>query len=268
MQFISDLHLEFFNKPLYEQLLKNILDAKGNNKFIALLGDIGDPMMQKYNFYEQLISDLSGEYESVFVVAGNHEYYSGYPMNEIDDRIEEICDKPNVYFLNNRTVNLVNRDQSIAIVGSTLWSHIPEENKMHVKQRINDYRQIYTIESDIFTPETSNKLHKEAVEFIEQELEKHKNAIVLTHHSPLIKGTSAPLYEKNRINCAFSTDLDRIIKHPVKAWCFGHTHWQTNIVHNGIPVMSNPLGYRNELLRNGQKINFGMCINLRKLIHK
>ena len=43
MQFISDLHLEMCNRETYKKILKNIIDSKGDNKYIALLGDIGDP---------------------------------------------------------------------------------------------------------------------------------------------------------------------------------------------------------------------------------
>ena len=110
MKIISDTHLEFVNERTYKTLLKNILKNRGEAQYIALLGDIGNPMTS--NFYKKFLHDLSDHHESVFLLAGNHEYYNGknsYSMEEIQDEIEKICtEKKNIFFLNDSTHILKN----------------------------------------------------------------------------------------------------------------------------------------------------------------
>ncbi len=67
--------------------------------------------------------------------------------------------------------------------------------------------------------------------------------IVMTHHAPTTKRTSAPEYEGSAINCAFATDLDHLFAAPVRAWFYGHTHYSNDQNFNGVRVVSNQHGY-------------------------
>jgi len=61
---------------------------------------------------------------------------------------------------------------------------------------------------------------------------------------PLIEGTSDPAFDDSLCKCAFSTDLERMMKEPVKVWCFGHTHFSSDRIVRGVRVVSNQMGYR------------------------
>ena len=265
MQFISDLHLEMCNRQAFTKIQTNIIQAKGDNKYIGLLGDIGDPTLKKNFNYYNLIANLSKEYEKVFVVAGNHEYYtvghSDKTIEEVNDEIKKVCKSigDNVHFLNNDVVEINNGDYNIVVAGTVLWSNIPPEHEDEVRGYINDYRKIKN-----FTIQRQNELHHQSIEFIDNVIDtfSDKRVVMLTHHAPYNVGTSPPIYEKNNTNCAFASDLSDRIKYPISAWCFGHTHYRSHLTINGVIVASNPRGYGGELQRYGQNIDYGMCIKL------
>ncbi|EFA78961.1 hypothetical protein PPL_08429 [Heterostelium album PN500] len=191
---------------------------------------------------------------------GNHEYYniqsthgSNKPktIDEINIELDKLCAQfKNVHFLNNKTFQL----DEFKIIGSTLWSHVPESSRQAVARGLNDYRLIGV--SDPITNERrpasvadTNQLHKRAVQFIERELQNATNCILLTHHAPLYsmprenKYLCSPHYLDSDINSAFHTDLNFLVKPPVLLWIYGHTHYTSKFIHNGVVIASNQVGY-------------------------
>jgi predicted phosphodiesterase len=77
MKFIiaSDLHLEFYK---YINL-SDFFDISSINESITLIlaGDIGYPY---HNNYETFLSECSKLFKHIILIAGNHEYYCGYPI--------------------------------------------------------------------------------------------------------------------------------------------------------------------------------------------
>ena len=73
----------------------------------------------------------------------------------------------------------------------------------------------------------TNRWHNEDLKYIQEQLEiakaENQVAIVLTHHTPLLKGTSAPQHTGTAIQPAFATDLSDLMGSPISVWCFGHT---------------------------------------------
>mmetsp|Transcript_34523 Transcript_34523/g.75557 ORF Transcript_34523/g.75557 Transcript_34523/m.75557 type:complete len:104 (+) Transcript_34523:504-815(+) len=80
--------------------------------------------------------------------------------------------------------------------------------------------------------------------------EKDQRVVILTHHTPLMKGTSHPRYEDSDLSCCFSSDLRSLIVHgdpPLVAWACGHTHYNFDMmVGNNVRVFSNQRGYKHE----------------------
>jgi predicted phosphodiesterase len=244
LQIVSDTHLEFIS-PM-------TVDLPVAAEYIALLGDIGYPKQENY---EKFLSELSPKYKSVFVIAGNHEFYnSSTAFEAMVEIIEEKCSKfPNVYFLNNKSMLV----EGTRIIGTTLWSHIPNEKRSEVVNSIGDYQHIrrynYTSSGEVrkypISIDFTNMLHSEAVYFIKHELSNAKNSnekvVLLTHHAPMFNGTSDPKYEgeARAINYAFASKLEDLIAPPITNWCFGHTHYPTDFMFNGVRVSSNPRGY-------------------------
>lgn len=71
LQYVSDIHLETHNNNTSTELFKTIL--KPSAPYLALCGDIGYPGAP---LYESFLKYCSDNFEHVFYVAGNHEYYN------------------------------------------------------------------------------------------------------------------------------------------------------------------------------------------------
>lgn len=249
LQYISDIHLEFFKTDTIK--LEDIITPVA--PYLAIVGDLGYPSSK---IYDDFISQCSEKFVKVFIISGNHEYYTSSidtrpTMSETNCQIVLICSKyPNVFFLNNSEYKL---DDKTIILGSTLWSHVPDEKKYLVKQAINDYRNIYVINDRgykvLVTTVDTNQLFNENVKWLTGKLMEHadKSIIILTHHLPTYK-LIAPQFETSDINSAFASDLDHIMESysNIKYWICGHTHTANKLQINQCQCLINPVGYENE----------------------
>lgn len=239
------------------------LHLAGNSKFTpqfteeadvaALLGDIAPPNTEAYR---NLLQHLSNTHKRVYVVFGNHEYYSsrGYSMAKIKEMfLAMIADLPQVRFLDNDTDYFpIGEDKKIRFIGSTLWSKILPSREYIIKSRLNDYAKIWNQNGENITPADTVQLHRIAVNYLETELNKDLETatIILTHHCPLLNSIVAAQYYGNEINSAFCSDLEYLMVNKVLAWCYGHVH--VNVprdytVKNTL-IATNMLGYRVENL--------------------
>jgi hypothetical protein len=244
-QYISDIHLEFLKKiPNIKKLANNI----------CLLGDIGYPNTK---LYQQFIKECSVNYKNVFLVMGNHEFYSKFVQNPIYkncitmNELENLEYPSNVYLLNNKSLFIDSEDNVykeniksnlIKIIGSTLWSDID----LGVADYINDYNCIY-IETGLLTPNESIELFKKSKEYILNELSKdHINTLLLTHHGTnnICNGT---VYANSKLKSAFVTNITELFNFKHLHTCINaHTHVSINEKINHIQFLANCYGYPNE----------------------
>lgn len=114
--------------------------------FLALCGDIGNPYDPKY---EQFLERHSARFEHVFVISGNHEYYSNtkqHPIPKIDEKIHEVCSKfSNVHFLQ-QTIFTIDSgtENEVGFAGCTLWTPVNET----AESVMRDYQHIYVEDPD------------------------------------------------------------------------------------------------------------------------
>jgi len=240
LQIISDIHIEF--PRVLEVLAPEALAPRA--PYLALLGDIGYPGTPKY---DNLLREMAGKYQKVFVLAGNHEFYKTN-YYEAKRMIKKTCDeKDNLIFMDKTSVLV----DGVRILGTTLWSHIPPEHAKSIASAINDYHMIFVETEDggknKLTTDLSLQWHNEEVQWLKAQIEEAKNkgekVLILTHHAPSLRGTSAPRFEGSENNGAFASDLESMMGYPVAAWCFGHTHYSSDQVINGTRVISNQVGY-------------------------
>jgi len=238
IQVVSDLHLEFKNSKPH-----NIVPVA---PVLALLGDIGNPFSEIFcNF----IAWCASKFDIVLFVAGNHEYYYG-DHNKTKEKIAEICNLyDNVKFLDCNDfvyVNPKNSHDRIKIVGCTLWSNIDTNAAGTINKYINDYRYI-KVNDQHLTVSQSTEWHKQNRNWLENQiLHSKENICILTHHAPLLTGTSSLEHENSILNTAFASDLSALMGGKVKAWFYGHSHYNSEQVYNGTLVASNQLGYFGE----------------------
>lgn len=232
VQIISDIHLEYTKKlPKFKYVSPNI----------ALLGDIGNPRL---NSYEKFLDVMSYSYDNIYLISGNHEYWNldgctKMTKDETDICINTIVSKyNNIHYLNNKSVI----HNGIKIIGSTLWSYI---DYRYANINIGDYHMI-SYDGNI-DKRKNNELYNESKNFIESEINSINcdNIIVLTHHCPSYKFISNK-FINNKHNFAYASNLDHLIKYPVKAWLSGHTHCYVSHNINGVQCCVNPYGYCQE----------------------
>lgn len=251
VQLISDVHLEF-------QGTHNISQSA---PYLVLAGDIG---VVKENAYKEFLFSMAEKYEKVFVLAGNHEFY-GSTVEKTMLTMKNICNEhPNLFFLNRTRYMLA---EKVRLIGTVLWSDIPEEYRSDIQWNINDYFKItsthitafdYTDIKDVgflpviisrkITPTDTTTWFEQDVKWIQEEIEdaraKGEQLIIATHHAPVMDcGNSDGEYEVRSMAHAFCSSLSHLFGDPVTHWLFGHTHWFYDITISGTRVVNNPEGY-------------------------
>jgi predicted phosphodiesterase len=234
IQYCSDLHLEFpKNRDFYQ---KNPIVPKGN--ILILAGDIIPFTMLEY--IDWFFDELKDQFEAVYWIAGNHEYY-GSDINFRSGNYHEKI-RRNIHLVNNYKLDL----DECEILFTTLWSEILPQNYMHIQRGMSDYHHIKK-GNQSFTPNDSGNLYKENLDFLATEMEAseiHKKRIVVTHHVPTYKNYPEK-YKNSPLNDAFATELSSfIMDHTIDYWIYGHSHCNVADFKIGKTVLTNnQLGY-------------------------
>lgn len=231
IQYVSDIHLEFLQKP------PKIIPRAD---ILCLLGDIGYPYS---NIYKQFLTEMNSMFKKVFLISGNHEYYNlgpnkGKSIIQIDDQIEHVIKSNNL--CNISYLNYSYEDyEGYRFVGTTLWSYISDPNYL-----VNDFDQIINMNINLY-----NEFHNIACEYIaETIIESELPIVMLTHHLPSydLIDDKFKVSSMNKFNQCFASDCCKFFVPPVKLWLYGHTHKPKVSNINGIKFGCNPLGYPNE----------------------
>lgn len=250
-QIMSDLHLEFSSGDS-DQYLQFEIPPKA--PYLILAGDIGLLAMQ-YTSYLSFLRRQTENFEHVFLVLGNHEFYRA-PRAEgliAAEKMEEEL-QGRLTVLNRKRVDL---PDGVTVLGVTLHSMILEDNKEYIARLMNDFYLIkdWTVEDHI-------REHGLDMEWLKKELAAidaeeatgvDKRVVIVTHHAPSFTGTSAPEHKNSLLGSAFCTEVLSTVEkrwrgaEMVRLWVFGHTHFCTDFsTRGGIRVVANQKGYPNE----------------------
>lgn len=232
IQYCSDLHLEFGLNKRYLQ--ENPLPISG--EILILAGDI-IPLKEE-NFKHPFFDFVSNNYELVFWVPGNHEYYKNDLKNY--QNIYEIKIRKNVLLVN----NIVFCYKDVCFLFSTLWTNINSHNEAIIGQSYADFKYIL-MENKPLKPSDYNLLHLECLNFLNKELNKRtEKTIVVTHHVPS-DYCIAREYKNSCLNDAFYADLTNFIEaNNAKYWIYGHNHFnRVPLIIGKTTLLTNQLGY-------------------------
>ena len=233
IQYVSDLHLDTYGNKQPGWKIPLIEHAA---KYLAICGDLGKPTHPNVNLFLRMVSS---QYEKVFFVPGNHDFDSGplYDRQKYDlynPLIESICSQyKNVYYLNNKTHHI---NKNLVIVGSTLWSQPNISNcEANVDYHDHDHYHDHAIE------------HQKNVNWLELQLKQYGNIVVLSHFVPTFK-LIEPQYLRLGLQKTrwFATNLEHLMKPPIRAWLCGHSHSVIECHINGIHCGLNAHGYGNK----------------------
>lgn len=241
IQYASDLHLELYETlPSFESLLSPVAP------FLALAGDVGHPKQ-----LSALLQWAAPQWERIFYVAGNHEYYCNggttttkQTMAERQEAIREIVGHfGNVRYLEADapdTMSYYDAPTNTAIIGCTLWSLTGAGAYRHC----NDYRRIPNI-----TPASLNAVHRAEATALRAAIAtwtaRGADICVITHHMPSFR-LIHPAYAGMDGNDCFASRQDDLFGGPVKLWIYGHTHVTGITVLGGTQCCVNSRGYADE----------------------
>jgi len=248
-QIYSDLHLEIWNK-MPEIVVKS--------KYLILAGDICQISHQLfYNFLDY----CSLKWEKIFYVPGNHEYYSKKKnMKELEFQYKYHIEEryKNIYYLNDTFVKL---NENTNIYGTVFWTIPQFVSTNEAKLLINDYNNIlYYNETKRHVMNLDithiNNLAKTSFDKLRDYLKSNDTkTIIITHFPPITTNTSNKKYMNQlTMNSYFSwsdNTLDKLDLTNVSAWISGHTHWSYDFIKNNVRLISNQLGYKEELGKTG-----------------
>mgnify|MGYP001555842602 CR=1 FL=1 len=242
IKYASDLHLEF------DQVFPAFEASQGED-VVVLSGDIDS------HHFGVRWAKLVFKDRPVVYVLGNHEMYHGH-WDEVLERCRKEAAGSNVHVLERDSVVI----DGVRFIGCTLWTDFngwktgtAEQAMRYAQGRMNDFRLIeggIPKSGDILTPEETVERHRQSVEWLDREISKSDlPVVVVTHHGPSMKGC-AERHRGDLLAPAFLNDLEHLIRAPVRAWIYGHTHHSTEFTVAGIPVVSNQGGYPQERGRN------------------
>ena len=242
LQYASDLHIEFQDNRawLFDHGLKHVGDV------LVLAGDIaylGDRQLLRNEYFDL----LSFNFEQVYIVPGNHEFYRGYELRYTLSDFEMKI-RTNVRYLNNKSVIIDDTE----IFFTTLWSKVPDAALAAVQNGMMDTRRICYKNALLYAGEY-NELHRICSDWLADALDAStaKRKVVVTHHCP----TTMDAFNGHigsSLNCAFMVDMEGFMAvHKPDVWIFGHTHFNgdSNVLSShqavvgGTRLLTNQLGY-------------------------
>ena len=253
---ISDLHLDFadLTLPGGDVLIMSgdICEARHLKKDMynpnMILFEHENPLQRPDRYYRFLEEECS-KYREVIMVMGNHEHY-GFQYQKTYAHIAANLPS-NVTLLENQTHTI----DDVVFVGATLWTDMNQADPLtmyHMKQQMNDYRQItqFNEAKNVYhrlDPERTVADHYASKRYIEEVIEANtlNKCVVVTHHAPS-KASIKPQYADDHLmNGAYSSDLSEfILNHPqIKLWTHGHTHDVFDYMIGSTRVVCNPRGY-------------------------
>ncbi len=233
IQYTSDLHLEF---PANKGFLK-LHPLQPVGEVLVLAGDIVPfAVMDKHlDFF----SYLSDNFETIYWLPGNHEYYQ-FDIAEKRSVLNEKI-RSNLFLVNNTSVV----HKNTKLIFSTLWSKISDGHQWQIERSMNDFYQIKN-KGFRFSAEAYNQLHEDSLAIIQKELNsvKVETVAVFTHHCPTFLNYPVQ-YKGDLLNEAFAVELfDLIETSKIDYWVYGHHH--SNIPEFSIgntKLITNQLGY-------------------------
>lgn len=153
LQVCSDLHIDLVSSRLWP----GFIEPRGSH--LVLAGDIC-PINQPH-LMRKFLRLWTPHFRHIYLINGNHEYYAGKRrrpvavLHKMQDQL--LSEFSNVTVLRDQVVEI--SELNVRLIGSTLWSAIPEAAQDQVRAQINDYCCIFAAANQRLTPAVSSAWH-------------------------------------------------------------------------------------------------------------
>ena len=246
----SDLHLEFDPKFRLKNPGSDVLILSGDICVVNhFLRSKDSPYHEKANQYRDFFNDCAANWDMVFVVMGNHEYYHGYIDTYAEIYRKELSYWPNIVLLNKNSFEY----KGYLFTGHTLWTNLNQHDPIAeytVKANMNDFHIIQWSKTYYkFNPFQSATIHYDALEYLDKTTREYDGPVVLcSHHAPSERSIDVRYKEQTYMNYAYYSNLEKWIEEHdnIVLWTHGHVHNQHDYTIGSTRVVANPKGYPNE----------------------
>lgn len=209
---------------------------------LAIIGNLGDPKSpQCSHFYNW----LAKQYDQIIVVLNMSDYVIDSKIGKTQDdnlynthfSIDDIISRySNIKVLHRERPSLYIKEHNLRIVGTTLWSHIPEHLLSTLQTTLPHFPKINR-SSKYF-----NRLHETHLKWIKSEVEiasiLNQRVIVVSDQAPLLTNVRSAHDKAHIYRYAFGTDLEDMIQKPIIGWFHNQSLYLRNQYVNGILVSS------------------------------
>lgn len=258
----SDLHLEFADLDLVNDQGADVLILSGD---IMIAQDLHDHPQSATLVQAQIMSTLgsrqaqalrfrgflercSERFPHVVYVAGNHEFYHGKWVQNIQDLRDECAQFANVHFLERDSVTI----SGVLFVGGTLWTDMNRVDPLTLHNITNMMSDFRIIRNDAkgfrrLSAMDTVERHDQTKGYIKTVLEQNPDTptVVVGHHAPTHLSTHPRYAHDTLMNGAYRSDLsDMILDHSqIRLWTHGHTHEDFDYMVGATRIVCNPRGY-------------------------
>lgn len=259
----SDLHFEFQES----RILSLIETLEKDTDIFILAGDI-----QVFDYLIEDLKYISNEFPNTHIVyiAGNHEFY-GHDITDVQKQlIETFADHPRIHYLEKSVFELNN----VVFIGTTLWTGFNAYDyyylglsKFNAEKGIGDFHEIL-YEGKAFTPNDCESLFIENRNWLSKELKKYKqqskHTVVITHFPPSTDVQHETIPISSLSNYFQANCRDIIEQYQPNYWIYGHNHWSGEKEIGDTTLISNQLGYPNELCNTEKLLKY---IQIGEILH-
>ena len=248
IQIASDLHLERADVEI-KNADARVLVLAGDimcAKFLDKKSPDSDSIL--YRRFKGFLERVSGEFQDVVYVAGNHEFYGFKWQKTLDVMREHCADYGNIHFLEGSSAVV----EDTTFVGGTLWTDLRNGDPfvLHdIRNIMNDYRVIVddTQGHTKLKPITTVMRHKRTLAAISDTVAANTAGkyVVVGHHAPSFQSVPNEYREEFTSNSAYATDLSEFIldRPQIRAWIHGHMHDPVDYKIGETRILANPRGY-------------------------
>ena len=257
IRLVSDLHLEFGDCDISNNDKIDVLIFGGD---IMIAEDIHDfdeddpgiinlgKRQQSARLYRNFLRRMSDQFPHIIYIAGNHEFYHGKWVQNIQDLRDECAGFANVHFLERDSVMI----DGVLFVGGTLWTDMNRGDPLTLHSVVSMMSDFMIIRNDakgfrrLSAMDTVDR-HMQTKGYIKTVLEQNPDTptVVVGHHAPTHLSTHPRYANDTLMNGAYRSDLsDMILDHSqIRLWTHGHTHEDFDYMLGATRIVCNPRGY-------------------------
>lgn len=257
LSLVSDLHLDF-GGPIPMLPGGDLLLIAGDTceaRSFDIHQNLSMTEMRLRADIHDFFKTVSGQYEHVALIMGNHDHYHS-KYHQTADHIRKFL-PDNVKLLERDCLHL----DDVVVVGTTLWTDLNKGDPITMHAigdpygGLADFKYITYQEGNNYHKFLARNCiyeHEKSLQYLRAVVtnpeNKNKKIVVMTHHAPTSLSIAEEYKRDTVMNGGFYSDLSEfILDHPqINLWVHGHTHHAFDYMLGETRVLCNPYGYHND----------------------